>query len=162
MAENDVSVSQAAAIVSEAATEAIVTEAIAESEIEAAQERADHAERVAQEIVDAALHTELGRQVTQLREDYANWQTTQETRIAEQLATFSAQLETLTSQMMDLLSRPNVALVATEQTDLSSSNQAPLEAPALEVATVLPASVVEAAPVVAAPEPAKRPARRLI
>lgn len=73
----------AAANLQEAAEASVETAQVtADVEIEAARLRAESAERRAQEITDAALLTETGRQVSALREDFTSWRTPMETQLA--------------------------------------------------------------------------------
>lgn len=53
----------------------------AAAEIEAAQQRVANAEAMAQQITDAALQTELGRQLSSLREEVLTWKTPLESQI---------------------------------------------------------------------------------
>jgi len=128
---------------------------IAETVIEQAERRVEAAEQVAQQIGDAALMTELGKQVQALREEVGSWRM----EVDRQITECRDQMTTLSSQVQELMARPSVALLP--QTEQSSSIQQTLQEPTqAAVATVLPASVEVADP---APETKpKRLPRRLI
>lgn len=138
--------------------------AIAESAIDSAQEQVARAEQAAADLAAAALQTEIGRMVGDVRRDMENWRETMMTELSQ----FRVDLSSLATQVTELLSRPQMVALLTpsnsSQTEQSSSIPPASDSLETLAEVVIPGSVSEAAPVVvaqAAPAPQKA-GRRLI
>lgn len=126
----DETAAQSVAVAATAIDQAAETKAaeiaapVVEAVVEAAAARVDAAEATAQNIADAAMATEIGRQVAAVRTEFETWKTTIQNQQAEQ----SAKLTTMQGELQPLREQLTAA-VATLGT-ISSLIQPKSEPPA--------------------------------
>ena len=142
----------------ETIAEAAGENAALENAVEAAQARTDEAEAAAARIAAAAMESERGQFLEQLREDFEQWQ--EETNAALQslrteVTSLSAQLS---EALMKLATPPQVTVTVPTPDQVPSSIPPTSEEPApVATVTVNPAESGDGLP---APAPAAKPRQR--
>lgn len=133
----------------------------AQASIEIAQQRAADAEAAAQAITDAALQTELGRQIDTLKQEHRTWQDQANSQLQAQAVELA--------EIRTLITAPTQVVVPVAGLDQSSSIQEvlpPQSEAAMPGVAVLPESVGAGGPGNQPPEERaqgeRKPKRRII
>lgn len=155
--------SEVVAAVADLANEAdkvAVTDAVIETVVEAAQERVEAAEKTAEQIAAAAMESERGREIQEIRKDIGTWLDKQ-SNLEMSLSNLSQRLETLAGQISAIATLEMAEQI--QQTPISSSlnlpNSEALPEAIAEVETIVPESLSENV-VAENPAPLETPKRK--
>lgn len=158
--ENQEVVAAVAELAHEAETAAVSEEVIA-AVVEAAEERVEAAERTAEQIAEAALESERGRQIDAIRKDVEKWQSEQAelkfqlTEMKETITTLSGQIAALAT--LEISSQAQQAPVPILSSSTLPTSETP--EPMAEILEVIPESLSESV-VAESPVPVEAPKRK--
>lgn len=130
------------------AKEAEIAEAVIEDVIDAAEKRVEEAEKTAEAIAAAAMESERGREIYELRKDIEKWRDEQYS-LENQVREIQSKMETMTGQLAALATLEITSQVQAQPVP-SSSLSTPLPSDQIseaitEVETIIPENLSESA-----------------
>ena len=138
-------------------------ESIAENAIDAANERADQAEEMAQRIAEGALETERGRRIDALENEVTQWRDAHNA-LVQLVQALSSRLSEMEQNLTAVATLEVASLMAPSQSTPATLTEPIAEAleTTTEIAEVLPEAISQNENTPAAPEAPVRKVRRLI